>query len=100
MTMHSRFSLLIIGALAIVGGDSAFGTLADYQAAVTNETGLVSYYRFDATNANDSLGQHNGTTQGGASFGPGIGNSGRSLLLNGAGRVNLGQVSDFDFADG
>ena len=97
--MHSRFSVLIIGTLALVAGDSAFGTLADYQAAVTNETSLVSYYRFDATNANDSLGQHNGTTQGGASFGPGIGNSGRSLLLNGAGRVNLGQVSDFDFAD-
>ena len=79
---------------------SVLATLADYQSAITSETSIISYYTFDRTKANNSLGLHNGTLQGGTSFENGIGGTGRGLLLNGSSRVNLGTVSGFDFSDG
>jgi hypothetical protein len=84
----------------VLWGFSAGATLVDYQQAVTNETGLISYYTFDKTNANDSFGQNNGALAGTAKLAAGMGASGRGLVLDGAGRVTLGQVPAFNFPSG
>ena len=99
MNLTSRKPILLVSAAVLGCAASAWATLADYQNAVTNESSVISYFTFDRTNANDALGAHNGTTQS-AAFSEGIGSAGRSLLLSGAGRVSLGPVPDFDFADG
>ncbi len=74
-------------------------TLGDYQAAVTNRPGLISYLTFDQSNANDVRAAHNGTTQGGVTFPDGVGAAGKAIALNTVGRVTFGAVPDFDFAD-
>ena len=75
--------------------------LTRYQAAVTGEPSLISYYTFDQLNANDSIGPNNGTLAGTTDFGPGIGGPpGAGLLLGGQGRALLGQVTAFNFAAG
>lgn len=78
---------------------SVKATLADYQAAVTNRPGLISYFTFDQSNANDVRAAHNGTTQGGVTFPDGVGAAGKAIALNTVGRVTFGAVPDFDFAD-
>ncbi len=79
---------------------SARATLQDYQKAVTNEASLISYYTFDRTNANDSVGPNNGALAGTAKFGAGVLGAGLAVQLDGAGRVTLGLVPAFDFAPG
>lgn len=100
MRLKSFTLLSLCTATLSTGVSPALATLADYQTAVTNEASIISYYTFDRANATDSLGLHNGTVQGTTSFDQGIGTAGQSIRFNGSGRVNLGQVSDFDFADG
>ena len=76
-------------------------TLVAYQNAVKNTPGLISYYTFDQDNANDNVGSHNGTLAGTGSLAPGFGGvPGLGLRLDGNGWVQLGRVSDFDFASG
>ncbi len=75
--------------------------LAAYKTAVQAEPSLVSYYPFDAANADDAKSSNNGTLQGDAGFTPGVGRGAdQALLLGGAGWVNLDQVEAFDFLDG
>ncbi|HVU09030.1 MAG TPA: LamG-like jellyroll fold domain-containing protein [Verrucomicrobiae bacterium] len=83
-------------AVVSVGND-----VARYQATVLNESSLISYYTFDAGDATDSHGAHNGTAMGGVSFtnGPG-GVTNLALALDGSGQIDLGQVSAFDFVSG
>ncbi|MBM3881959.1 MAG: hypothetical protein FJ387_19930 [Verrucomicrobia bacterium] len=72
--------------------------LTDYQAAVRREPSLISYYTFEALDANDTKAANHGTLQGQAPFGEGIGGgASKALQLTGAGHVNLGQVEAFDF---
>jgi Concanavalin A-like lectin/glucanases superfamily len=76
-------------------------TLVAYQTAVKNTPGLISYYTFDQDNANDNVGSHNGTLAGTASLAPGFnGVPGLGTRLDGNGWVQLGSVTDFDFAAG
>ena len=98
LTPRAGISLLSVATFALCGSASA--TLSDYQKAITNETSLISYYSFDRTNASDNFGSNNGIAQGTAKFSDGIGGVGRGVLLDGAGRIGLGQVPDFDFSDG
>lgn len=75
--------------------------LSRYQAAISNETSLLSYYTFDRLVPEDVFGPNEGTLVGTAGFDDGIGNgAGKGLLLDGAGHVSLGYVSDFDFPSG
>jgi hypothetical protein len=75
--------------------------LTRYQAAITSESSLISFYAFDQLNADDSIGPNNGTLAGTTAFGPGIGGPpGAGLLLGGQGRSLLGQVTAFNFAAG
>ena len=92
-----RAGLLIICCLG--NGISSWATLADYQQAVTNEATLISYYTFDKSNAVDVFGSNNGTLQGTATFAEGIGTVGKSVALNGSGRVNLGSVLTGQFTN-
>jgi len=85
-------------ALALLGSAPARASLADYESAVTNEPSLISYYTFDQSNATDAHGTNNGTLMGTTAFAAGVG-GGNALSLSGAGRVNLGVVQDFTFAD-
>ncbi len=79
----------------------ARASITEYQAAVRGETTLVSYYTFDAGNAQDSQSSNHGTLAGSATFGTGVGaGADRALVLNGTGHVNLGQVDAFDFISG
>ncbi len=72
-----------------------------YQATVLGESNLISYYTFDASDASDAKNAHPGTVANAATFetGPG-GVTNLSLTLDGNGHIDLGQVSDFDFASG
>jgi hypothetical protein len=75
--------------------------LARYQAAVSNETSLLSYYTFDRLVPEDVFGSNEGALAGTAGWGEGIGGSpAQGLLLDGSGHVKLGSVSSFDFASG
>jgi hypothetical protein len=78
---------------------TAWATLGDYQTAVTNETSLISYYTFDQSNAADVRGTNHGTLMGTTAFATGAAGFGTGLSLGGAGRVNLGVVEDFAFAN-
>lgn len=95
-----RAGEVLLAAAALVAVPCAHATLGDYQTAVTNEPGILAYYTFEQSNANDARGLHNGTLQGTTAFAPGVAGVGTSLQLSGAGRVNLGLVPDFAFADG
>ncbi len=76
-------------------------SITEYQAAVKNEPALISYYTFDAGNANDAQAANNGTVVGNATYGTGVGGGAdKALVLDGTGHVNLGQVDAFDFASG
>lgn len=75
--------------------------LGRYQAAVSNETSLISYYTFDRLSAEDVYGPYDGTRMGTADWGQGIGGgAGQGLLLNGNGHVSLGYVPELDFPSG
>ncbi len=75
--------------------------LTAYQAAVRSESGLISYYTFDNGDANDSAGSHNGVAVDTVAYATGVGRTtDQALVLDGNGHVDLGLVSDFDFAAG
>jgi hypothetical protein len=75
--------------------------LVHYQTAVSNETSLISYYTFDRLKPEDVFGPNEGTLAGTADWATGIGGgSGKGLLLDGAGHVNVGAVPAIDFTSG
>ncbi len=75
--------------------------LAGYQKAVLAEAGLISYYTFDAGDATDAKAAHNGVPVDTVNYQTGIGRAAdKALVIDGAGHVDLGVVSDFDFAAG
>ncbi|MHC1766232.1 MAG: LamG-like jellyroll fold domain-containing protein [Verrucomicrobiia bacterium] len=74
--------------------------LAKYQSAVRAEPALVSYYTFDAEDANDTKSSNHGLPVDVVEFGKGVGGSDKALVLTGLGHVALGAVEAFDFADG
>jgi hypothetical protein len=90
---------LVSVALALLSHSPVRATLADYHTAVTNEASVLSYYTFDQSNATDLVRGTDGTLMGTTVFTTGVGDSGKALLLAGNGRVNLGVVDDFAFAD-
>lgn len=75
--------------------------MARYQATVLGESSLISYYTFDAGDAQDARNAHPGTVANTVTFetGPG-GVTNLSLTLDGTGHIDLGQVADFDFTNG
>jgi hypothetical protein len=75
--------------------------MARYQATVLGESSLISYYTFDASDAQDAKNVHPGTAANTVAYdtGPG-GVTNLSLNLDGTGHIDLGQVADFDFASG
>jgi len=75
--------------------------MARYQATVLGESGLIAYYTFDASDAQDAKNAHPGTVANTVAYeaGPG-GVTNLSLTLDGTGHIDLGQVADFDFASG
>lgn len=80
---------------------SMLASITEYQAAVKSEPSLISYYTFDAGNANDSQAANNGTVVGNATYGTGVGGgTDKAIVLDGTGHVNLGQVDAFDFVSG
>ena len=94
-----HYSALVRAVPALLCPLPAQAFLAEYQTAVTNEPSLISYYTFDQTNAADVRRTNNGTLMGTTAFTNGVGGFGKALVLTGAGRVNLGVVEDFAFAD-
>ena len=94
-----HYSALAGVALALLWYSPIQATLADYQTAVTNQASIISFYTFDQSNAADMHGTNNGALMGTTAFATGAGDVGKALLLNGAGRVDLGVVEDFAFAD-
>lgn len=99
LSLHWMENAAVLGLGTALLGASAMATVTDYQAAVKKEAGLISYYTLDQSDARDDFGSNNGTFEGTAAAGPGVGNAGHSVTLDGAARVNLGAVADFDFAD-
>ena len=86
--------------LALFCHARAWALLPEYQTTVLNEASLISYYTFDQTNAVDMKGVNDGTLMGTTAFATGTGGFGTALsLASGAGRVNLGVVEEFAFAD-
>jgi hypothetical protein len=86
-------------AAAVTVADSLPDNLQAYQAAVKAESSLLAYYEFDLQRAVDSKGSHNGTLAGGAAYAAGVaGGASKALSIN-AGRVDLGSVAGFQFAD-
>lgn len=76
--------------------------LARYQATVLGESSLISYYTFDAGDAQDARNAHPGTIANTVAFeaGPG-GVTNQALMLDGSsGHVDLGPVAAFDFTSG
>jgi hypothetical protein len=100
MNLKTRMSALALGAITFISSATALATLLDYQNAVILEPSIISYYTFDQTNVNDTVGSNNGSAQGTAKFSAGVGGSGVGLLLDGAGRATLGRVPAFDFSAG
>ncbi len=83
-------------AIVQVGND-----IANYQATVQAASSLISYYTFDAGDAQDTKNAHPGTVANVVAYGTGPGGvTNASLVLDGTGHIDLGQVADFDFADG
>ena len=75
--------------------------LVNYQAAISNEPSLISYYTFDRLLPQDVFDSNQGTLYGTAGFGPGIGGGpDQGLMLDGSGHVQLGIVPAFDFSSG
>jgi hypothetical protein len=91
-----KFGALLLLVATLMGSSSVFATLADYQAAVTNTPGIISYYTFDQANANDSVGINNGTAVNPA-YAPGAYGFGQGFACYGTNQVNFGVVSDFEF---
>jgi hypothetical protein len=75
--------------------------MTSYQAAVRAEANLLSYYTFDKGDAQDEKNAHPGTIANVVNFdlGPG-GVTNQSILLDGTGHIDLGQVAEFDFVNG
>lgn len=75
--------------------------LAGYQKAIRQESGLISYYTFDAADATDSKSSNHGTPVDNAFFQTGVGGAkDLALVTDGTGHIDLGAVSAFDFASG
>jgi hypothetical protein len=80
---------------------SLTAAVLNYDSAVTNTPGLISFYKFDDFTANDDFGTNNGTLMGATQFTPGFaGGPDQALTLGGAGFDELGSVSDFNFSGG
>ena len=80
---------------------AARADLTSFRNEQTAEASLISRYTFDASTANDSAGTNHGTLQGAPTFAAGVGGGvDRALILNGAQRINFGNVAAFDFSDG
>ena len=94
----ARYGMLAGAALILLYASSARALLTDYQAAVTNEPGLISYYTFEQSDASDAYGTNNGTLVGTTVFTNGVGGAGKALLLVGTGRADLGIVDAFAFS--
>ena len=91
----------IAAAASLFGASSVQGTITDYQSAVRGETSLVSYYTFDAGNADDSKASNNGTPAGVVNYATGVGGgTDKALVLKGTGHINLGAVDAFNFVSG
>ncbi len=100
-----EYHVVIVNANGSVPSDKAVirvgNNIAQYQAAVRQESSLIAYYTFDAGDARDALNAHPGMLANVVAFGPGPGGvTNQSLRLQGAGHVDLGLVPEFDFADG
>ena len=76
--------------------------VAQYEATVRGEPSLFAYYPFDARNANDVVGTHNGTLVGSPTFPAGLGGgTNLALGLDGISSfVSFGDVPDFDVPTG
>jgi Concanavalin A-like lectin/glucanases superfamily/Right handed beta helix region/Immunoglobulin domain len=102
--MKSNSILMAVVVLDLMFGGSVRSRatpLSDYQAAVLAEPSLISYYEFDASNANDVKSAHHGTLAGTAGFVSGIsGGLDKAVSFNTGGWVNLGAVPAFDFSSG
>ena len=100
LTMKPIASTLVF-ITAVLMSLTVRGTLVEYQNSVRNEATLISYYTFDSGNANDTKSTFNGTPEGTVDFGTGVGGgSDKSVVLAGAGHINLGMIDAFDFASG
>lgn len=95
----ARIVALSLAAAALIHGSPASALLAQYQTAVTNQPGLISYYTFDQDTAEDVYGANNGTLIGTPGFAAGAGGLGKAVLLSGTNWVNLGVVGDFAFTN-
>lgn len=94
-----HYSALAGVALGLLWYSAVQADLSDYQTSVTSEASLISYYTFDLSDAEDVYGVNNGTLTDTTAFAAGVGGAGTALSLDGDGRVNLGVVEDFAFAD-
>lgn len=75
--------------------------IARYQATVLSEPSLISYYTFDAGDAQDAKGAHPGAVANVVAFAAGAGGvTNQSLSLDGSGHIDLGSVADFEFTSG
>ena len=83
-------------AVALMWHSAAFATLADYQTAVTGTAGIISYFTFDQSNANDSVGTYNGSPENPA-YAPGANGAGLGFLCDGNAQIDFGSNSDFEF---
>ncbi len=85
--------------LCFLATSSAVADLTGYRNAVNAQPSLLSFYTFE-NNFNDATGTHNGTGVNNAVFGTGVANSGDfALSVNADGYVDLGNSTDFHFAD-
>ena len=93
---------VVTSAVAVVTVETVLPQrLVNYQAALANELSIISHYGFDRLTAADTTTLHPGTLQGTVRFGEGVGGgAAKAAQLDGGGHVNLGEVGDFDFADG
>ncbi len=91
-----------LAAIALIWQSSplALATLADYQTAVTNTASLLSYYTFDQSNAQDSVGANHGTPNPSVAYAAGVGGEGKGFFCNGGAQIDFGPVSDFEFPSG
>lgn len=104
--MSQRVPLLVaaIALVGLVGVPAAYAGLGQYQTAVSGEPSLISYYTFEGDAGGSvtdvTANTFDGTLQGAATYGLGVGDTGQCYSSNGDGWVNMGAVADFEFTDG
>ncbi len=96
-----RLILLAFLGFAALAFPSTYASLPTYQAAVSSEPALVSYYKFDQGDANDAKGSNQGTAIDTVTYSQGVGSAtDKALVLKANGHIDLGEVADFDFSSG